>query len=215
MKKQDDYLQLATSEHRTQPRFAAVLSALVAGVMGSTNEALGMPDDFDLDRAVGDQLDQIGLWVGINRLVPTQLANIYFSWDNASFGWESGYWKGTFDPSAGLTSVDDRTFRTMIRAKIAANIWDGSLLGMYQVWELVFGARAIFIQDNQDMTMTLIYDTTKLTPVEVQLLVGGYFHMKPAGVRVLYAPLSSKPLFSWDRNTAMFQGWNDVAVWSQ
>lgn len=214
MKTIDDYLGLITSEHRNKPLFTAAVGALVAGVMGSANAALEMPDDFDLDRAVGDQLDQIGLWVGINRLVPTQLANIYFSWESASFGWEAGYWKGTFDPDAGLTSVDDRTFRTMIRAKIAANIWDGSLDGMYRVWELVFGARAIFIQDNQDMTMTLIYDTTKLTPVEVQLLIGGYFKMKPSGVKIIYAALSSQPLFSWDMNTSMFQGWNGVAVWS-
>lgn len=211
----DDYTGLITTEHRDKALFVAAVSALVQGVMGSANAALGMPDDFDLDRAEGDQLDTIGLWVGINRLVPTQLANIYFSWEDASFGWESGYWKGEFDPSAGLTSVDDRTFRTMIRAKIAANVWDGSLAGMYRVWELVFGANVIFVQDNQDMTMTLIYDTTKLTPVEVQLLTGGYFRMKPSGVKVLYAPLSSVPLFAWDRSSAMFQGWNDVAVWSQ
>lgn len=213
MKTQADYLKLLTSQHRDKPLFTAAVMALVDGILGTTNTTLDMPDDFDLDRAQGVQLDQIGLWVGIGRFVPSALIGIYFTWDSTEHGWEAGYWRGPFDPLNGVTSVDDDTYRTLIRAKIAANIWDGTLFSMYGFWELVFGKHTIFIQDNQDMTMTLIYDSTKLTPIEVALLTGGYFDMKPSGVRVLYASLSSAPLFAWDRNTATFKGWGQ-GEWS-
>jgi hypothetical protein len=214
MKSEDDYLQLLTSEHRDKPLFKSAVLALVEGLRLGTNMALQLPDSFALDEAVGAQLDAIGLWIGVGRFVPTPITGVYMTWESATLGWESGYWQGEFDPAVGLSSVDDVTYRTMIRAKIAANIWDGSIEKAYAVWDLVFGSGAIFIQDNFDMSMTIIYDTTKMDPVEVQLLIGGYFKMKPAGVLVTYTPLSSAPLFSWERNSITLQGWNAVSVWA-
>jgi hypothetical protein len=210
-----DYRKLITGQHRDKPNFMAAVAGTVQGLIDAGNLALSLPAAFDLDTAVGAQLDAIGQWVGVNRAVPQPLTGLYFTWDDTTtLTWDKGYWQGPFDPSSGIVNVDDVTYRTMIRAKIAANNWDGSTAGMYRALELAFGVGTIVIQDNFDMTLTLIYDSTILTPVLIALLTNGYFKLKPTGVKIIYVSKSSAPLMSWDRNLPKFQGWNGVAVWT-
>ena len=85
---------------------------------------------------------------------------------------------------------------------------------MHAIWQYVFGPGAIEVLDNQDMTITIVYDTTALSSVMQQLLLNGAFPLKPAGVQVNYLPISGAPIFSWNLNTTKFQGWNGVSVWS-
>ena len=73
------------------------------------------------------QLDAIGLWVGITRQVQTPITGVYFSLDTAGLGFDQGNWQGPYDPSYGITSLDDTTFRAAIRIKIGINTWDGTL----------------------------------------------------------------------------------------
>lgn len=209
-----DYLPLIPGANKTKPLFTAAVEALTRGFTAATNLALGLPAAFDLDSAVGAQLDDVGRWVGAGRTIPQPLTGLYFTWDDNNLGWEKGYLQGPFDPSTGLISVDDVTFRAIIRAKIAANSWDGSLAGMYDALTLAFGLGAVVVQDNQDMSITLVYDTTILSPIFVQLLTSGFFKLKPDGVRITYVAKSSAPLMSFDRSLPKFQGWNGVAVWA-
>lgn len=122
-------------------------------------------------------------------------------------GWGDGYWKGNFDPTNGVSEVDDATYRMLIRAKIAANFWDGSLETMYKTWAFVFGPGVIEVLDNQDMTITIVYDSLALSTVMKQLLTSNAFPLKPAGVLVNYLASTGTPIFAWDQNTAKFQGW--------
>jgi hypothetical protein len=212
----DDYLGLVTSEHRDRPLFAAVIKAITDGLAADVNLQLDMPSvHFDLDQAVGVQLDQIGLWVGIKRNVSVPISGVYFTWDgDATLGWGQGYWQGPLDPSTGVASLDDVTYRTVIRAKIAANQWDGTVETMYSFWEYVFGAGAILLLDNGDMSLSLVYDDSILNAVQKNLLLSGAFPLKPAGVRINYiAASATRPLFSWDLNLLKFQGWTGIAVW--
>ena len=122
-----DYTGLITSEHNQRPKFMAVVEALTKPMVALQNLLGGMPDVFDLDKAVGVQLDAVGLWVGIARRVATPLTGVYFSLDTAGVGFDQGNWKGPFDPDTGLTLLDDDTYRLVLRAKIGANHWDGTL----------------------------------------------------------------------------------------
>lgn len=210
----DDYLALITSEHADKPKFTAVVSALAGFFVQTVDLELGLVEDFNLDTATGVQLDAIGLWVGMSRRVATPITGVYFTWnDTTATGWDSGVWQGQFDPSTGLVSVDDETYRSMILAKIAANIWDGTLEHLYDVWALVFGPGVIAIQDNQDMTMTVLYDALYLNALQKVLLTSGLYPLKPAGVHVTYTPTAAAPVFSWNSNTPKFQGWNGTSVW--
>jgi hypothetical protein len=150
-----DYTSLITSEHSGKPNFSAMVAAVAQCFADQINVMQSIPAAFDLDTAVGVQLDAVGLWAGITRQLKLPL-NVYFSLDTANLGFDQGSWQGPFDPSAGLVSLDDATFRTLIRAKIAANSWDGTIPGAAAAYSNLFNGSGsyIFIQDNMDMTMT-------------------------------------------------------------
>ena len=51
----------------------------------------GLVTAFDIDTAVGVQLDVVGEWVGRSRRVATPVTGIYFSWDTERVGWDRGF----------------------------------------------------------------------------------------------------------------------------
>lgn len=134
-----DYTALITSEHRGLSRFMATVGTLVQPIVDQMNVLQSMPGKFDLDNAVGVQLDDVGLWVGVSRKIRTPLTGIYFSFDVAGLGFDKGIWKGPFDPDTGLTVLDDDTYRLVIRAKIGANHWDGTLASSAAILNSIFG----------------------------------------------------------------------------
>lgn len=207
----DDYTKLVTSEHNDKPLFMAVVAALCQGLVDIGNQVTELPNDFDLDKAIGVQLDAVGLWVGISRVLPVPITGVYFAWDDTALtGWESGIWQGIFDPASGLTSLPDDQYRVLLRAKIAANRWDGSLVAAETIWNFLFGGTPeIIVQDNQDMSMTVAFYGPPLSAVQQALLLGGYFPLKPSGVRVNYygVPVNAGPLFAWDVASTELQGW--------
>lgn len=210
----DFYFTLITSEHRHAPRFEGVVRALTKALADNVDLGLSLLDMFDLNTATGDQLDIIGKWVGISRTVQVPITGVYFTWDGTTTtGWERGVWKGPFDPPTGPSSVDDGTYRLMIRAKIAANCWDGTFESMCSQLDAVFGSGLVKAQDNQDMSITLYYDDMALSAVMVSLLTQGILELKPMGVRFIYQAVTGAPIFSWNVMTPRYQGWNGVSVW--
>ncbi|ALX12063.1 hypothetical protein P350_11165 [Burkholderia cepacia JBK9] len=214
----NDYTALITSEHRSLPRFSAVLGALVQPLVDQMNLITSMPSKFDLDVAVGDQLDTIGVWVGVSRRIRTPLTGVYFSFDIAGLGFDQGAWKGPFDPDTGLTILDDDTYRLVIRAKIGANHWDGTLEQSAAILNSIFGAGThVYIEDHQDMSMT-IGIAGKVPPATfLALLSGGYIPLKPEGVRVNYTIVTTvdgSPLFGFDMSNQLVAGF-DVGAWGR
>ncbi|ESS41292.1 hypothetical protein SY91_02197 [Burkholderia cenocepacia] len=213
-----EYTGLITSEHSDKPRFMATVSALVQSLVDQMNLIESMPGKFDLDVAVGDQLDTVGLWVGVSRKIRTPLTGIYFSFDIAGLGFDQGTWKGPFDPDTGLTVLDDDTYRLVIRAKIGANHWDGTLEQSAAILNSIFDADThVFIEDHQDMSMT-IGIAGKVPPATfLALLSGGYIPLKPEGVRVNYTIVTTvdgSPLFGFDMSNQLVSGF-DVGAWSR
>lgn len=132
------YTGLITSEHADKPKFTAMVSAVAQCFVDQQNALGNFIPSFDLDEAVGDQLDTLGAWVGIGRRVRTPLTGVYFSFDIAGVGFDQGVWQGPFDPSTGITVLDDDTYRLLIRAKIGANHWDGTLASSAAILNLIF-----------------------------------------------------------------------------
>lgn len=211
----DEYLALVTSQHRHRPKFMAVLEALLKPLCAVDDVLQAMGPAFDLDTSVGVQLDQVGEWIGRSRLLSLPLTDVYFSWDADGVGWNQGVWKGMYDPDSGLVSLPDDVYRTLLRAKVAANSWDGTIPGAYAVWEAAFAATGsiILIQDNQDMSMVVGIAAVPPDAVTTQLLLQGYIPLKPGGVRVAYYALTpatdpnAAALFAWDCDSAGLAGW--------
>jgi len=133
-----DYTGRITSEHSDKPKYMAMVDATVQPFVDALSVSKGLPVDFDLDSAVGVQLDQVGLWIGIGRRINTPLTGVYFSFDTEGLGFNQGVWKGPFDPDTGVIELDDETYRLLLRAKIAANHWDGTMETSKAILDAVF-----------------------------------------------------------------------------
>lgn len=153
------YLDLITSEHKTKPNFIAWLTA----ALGTVNDGLSTTESinatFDIDRAIGNQLDIIGQIVGRSRSLP-------------------------FQPGDGSSpTLNDKNYRIALKAKIAQNQWDGTIPSIYTIWNNSFSDLTMNIVDNQNMTMSVLIDSSgQIDPVIIEMIAAGYIVPKPAGV---------------------------------
>lgn len=189
-----DYADLITSEHRSKPRFVATVSASVEPAVEVQAVLDGLPAEFDLDTAIGVQLDAVGAWAGISRLISIPLIQVWFSLDIVGRGLDEGIWKGPYDPETGIYALDDDTYRRLIRLKIIVNSWDGlkgSIEDAMRAFYAFDGAN-LLVLDNQDMSMTVCVSGARLPSILFALYAGRYVEFKPASVN-LYNVVPSVP----------------------
>lgn len=180
------YLALISSEYRNSPKFTQFLTALLKKLDDMANCYVQMEQTFDIDNAVGVQLDYLGAIVGAARTVG-------------------------FQPAGGVSPIlDDSTYRLYIKAKSAANAWDGTIDGLQMVWQTIFPGLRLIIQDNQDMTAT-IFVTGVFSSIVSDLITNGYIVPRPETVEYTYV-LSDLPAFGFDRFDATISGW-DTGKW--
>lgn len=178
----DYYSGLVTSQHRDKPRFMAALAALLEPF--ATNQAVlaSLPGLHDLDAAAGDQLDACGTWVGLPRTVSV--------------------------PSLGTVTLADADYRTLLRARVLRDHWDGSMDSLQAILGALFPGTGItlFSVDGQDMSITIYVTGGALTPTELALLKGGLLVPKPEGVRIAGIAVVTGPLFGLDREDSSISG---------
>lgn len=182
----DGYRRLLTSEYKTKPRLTSWLLWLLSEGLTYRNTVKEFLGAFDLDTAVGKQLDTIGEIVGVNRLL-------------------------SFHPASGDSPLmNDSTYRLVIKARILQNIWKGTLVELYEAWSVLFTDMRYFqIQDLQDMTYNVVI-MGPFTPLERELIANGYIIPKPEGVRINLLTItdtSGLPIFAYDVDTYMLSGY--------
>lgn len=74
------YLGLVTSGHRSRPRFMATVAAVTDPLCELQDLLESMRAAFDVDSAVGEQLDHTGEWLGRSRHLRLELDDVYFEW---------------------------------------------------------------------------------------------------------------------------------------
>lgn len=153
----DHYLTMITSEHRDKSRYILMLTTLLRPSDDIFSLGVSIDDEFDLDLAMGSQEDMLGEFANTKRLLPYQPVS---------------------QPSPVM---DNETYRAMLKARIARNLWKGNVENMEDVWQALFGTR-IAIQDNQDMTITVTLDPYPRTLREN--IIHGLIIPKPQSVRV-------------------------------
>ncbi|CAM3711630.1 hypothetical protein BS639_17245 [Rouxiella silvae] len=151
------YTDLITNYHAGKPKFVSHVDLSTRPLTDVGTAITSLIAAFDIDTAVGNQLDIIGLWVGRSRRVSTPITGVYFSWDTERVGWDQGGWQGPYDPDDGVIDLSDEIYRLVLKVKIAINSWNGqndSIQEFISGMLLGSGLRMAIV-DNQDMSISI------------------------------------------------------------
>jgi len=227
MRERAGYLRLVTPRHARRSRFMATIEATVGPFADAQDAFAAMPLAYDLDLAEGVQLDAVGEWVGRSRYIPIPVPDPWFRWDDPKRGWDIGYWRGPYDLDAHMASLDDRTYRRLLRAKILANYSDGTIAGAQRALDEFFGAPTILrVMDRSRavgwtpsapsaVEMRWQIGVAPIIPdaVALEVLAQHLIPVKPAGVSldVQVTTVNGAPLFGWDIANEFINGWDEGA----
>lgn len=176
-----DYTTLITSEHK-KPKFLALVAALCNTHLGAAaNSAYGMIEQFDLDNAEGAQLDILGQWIGQSRIIPNVLSLIFFGFQddpaalpfgelgNPAIG---GRFYELGEPTGSTTVLGDPEYRTLLRAKITRNQWDGSVSGLEAALSFIAPGIVYSISDMANSrTVTITIQNSSISAAIKALLI--------------------------------------------
>lgn len=182
-----EYLKLITSEYADKPNYNSFVETFLKTVSPINDCLTSFDTIFNLDNAVGDQLDWWGTMLDVSRELPIS------------------------DPDIPSILTDD-LYRIVLKARIYSNTWDGTYQGLKDIINQTFPDVAYEIVDNQDMSMQVVLIVPDASPALIALLLNGFILPKPSGVRVSYT-IQEAGLFGWDSDTAFIRGW-DQGVWS-
>ena len=208
----EHYLDFITSEHNQKPKYTQTVSISAEPFVTQQALTASIPALFDLDYAVGEQLDFTGQWVGKSRWI--EIPNVFFSWDQEGIGWNQANWRGQLDTDTHLQRLDDYHYRVLLYASVIANHWDGSVPAAYVAWDVLFEytGMKVVIQDYGNMSMIygLLWDVEPDT-VLLSLFVNGQMDLKPEGVEILayaYQDEPGVPFFGFDAQNETVAGWD-------
>lgn len=192
----DETINLLIKQYWEKPKAKAEIE-LQASTWETARVFLESLDQaFDLDNAIGAQLDVLGRIVGISRSVPDVISKVYFGFDlnSDSKGFASkfnpsrigGPFYSKFSSSFTDLQLGDFDYRFFIRAKAALNRAAGYIssdiyISIQDVVLAAFEGQA-FVVDNLDMTLTL-YVSSIVGLERLRLIQALNLLPKPQGVR--------------------------------
>jgi hypothetical protein len=212
----DKYTALVTSEHNQRKKFMDWLATLVQTYADQISTLLIMSSLFDLDYAVGEQLDKTGEWIGLSRYVRLPL-EVYFTWDSdVPRGWDAGIWYTPYAPLYQSVRMDDDRYRLALKAKVGSNHWDGTIPSAYRIYETLFQGTdtKIGVLDMGHMHMALAVLGQIPDPINTHILLSGLLDLRPSAVKIdgyWFPTVPDTPYFGWDVESAAIQGWDEGA----
>lgn len=211
----EDYLSKVTSAHN-KPKFMAVLSMALQPFIDAQKFLEELPLHFDIDVAIGAQLDVVGKWIGRSRYIDAPIPDPWFAFDTAGRGWDQGVWKGPYDLGSLLDRLGDDLYRKLLYAKRSANHWDGTVPSAEAIFRLLIdeAGTKIWLEDRFDMSEAICI-AQMLPPLILLFMVEqGLLPTKPAGVGRLYhfVSVDGAPLFGFDSQNENVAGW-DTGAW--
>lgn len=132
---------------------------------------------YDIDTANTNELDVLGRIVVIGRSFEAKVITDAFLFGAAQFG------AAQFRPGSGVSiqNLNNDVYRLLIKAKISKNTNDATLDGIINALDFIVETAGIKIDDPEDMSFSLIFDT--LTKLEKLVITTFDIIPKPQGVR--------------------------------
>lgn len=213
------YTGRITNYHAVKPHYFSHIDLSTRPFIDISGTLSGLTRAFDIDSAIGSQLDILGEWIGLSRVVRQPITGVYFSLDMDGLGFEQGIWQGPYDPDEGYTSLSDDTFRLILKAKIAINSWNGQNDSLPGILDMATAGSRLRMQivDNQDMTISIrIFPDTDISNVSLEILAvirQGYLTVKAAGVYSgdIEVPSTGARFFGFDIDNEYIGGFDESA----
>ena len=136
-------------------------------------------DKFDIDTANGVWLDYVGYKLGVLNRPSTPIAESYFGFENSG---GMGFNQEPFiNSSADTIPFTDEEFRAFLKAKAQQLITDCTPESIRDALLLFFDD--VTVIDNQDMTTTIIINSSRPLAITLSAIESGIV-TKPAAVRM-------------------------------
>jgi hypothetical protein len=217
----EEYLALITSYHSTRPRFVNTVAALVQPMVAAMAMLQHLTIDFDLDTAIGVQLDMVGQWLGRDRYLKLPVTNVFFSfddWDGPDTGFDKGVWQGKYDARDQVARLDDETYRMILKLQAIANQWTGEVPPIVIPFDDVFPG--VVMDDRGDkpgglMACDVLIPGPEITKIMLYVLEQD-FALKASGVRYNFieTTVTTDPLFGFDIDNNTIAGF-DRGAWGK
>ena len=160
------YSDLLILQYRGKPKAVAHVQAVVTPVIMEQLPAL-IEASYDVNTAVGPQLDILGKYAGIAGGLTKKV---------------DGTGRIQYD-FTGVVTLDDASFRQLIKIKIVQN-YSRSSLDDIQTLLNTFFPGTIQVFDHQNMTMGYYFDATFGSQQLAEVFIRGGFLPKPMGVQL-------------------------------
>lgn len=143
--------------------------------------ALSVQDSFDINTAVGEQLDIIGEYIGISRIINVAIVKTYMilvdqtslpasypgftDYTDSSLNYEYSIYN-IIPPGYSTAYLNDDEYRLILKIKIYTNHLDHSLYAINNALYSLFGS-AVYVKDFANMTMAYITTDIYLSMIRV------------------------------------------------
>jgi hypothetical protein len=207
----DYYVNLLIIQYNQKPKARATI-ALLAEVLLANGVMLDVLNGYNIDTAVGVQLDVIGKYVGVNRYYSQEDIEDYFAFTSYTevdpdalpkFGFSTYATFNNFSYNGTLTynsivsndnALSDNDFRTLIYLAILTNTCDE---GHGEIDTKIFNLFGTTIRPESPGNMRMFYFfTTALSPL-IQAIIIKKLLPKPMGVQVTYVQQNNGPMFGF------------------
>lgn len=215
-----EYTSYITNYHADKPLFVQHIELSTRPLIDVATQMQSLLAAFDIDNAMGEQLDILGEWIGRTRTVIQPIVGIYFAFDTDDVGLDQGVWQRTYDPDSGFVDLSDEAYRVILKTKIAINQWDGQNDSLPTILDFATAGTGLNMQiiDNQDMSISiLLFPEKSIAAVSREILAvirQGYLTLKAAGVHsgnILY-PSEGNQFFGFDVENNYITGF-DTGAW--
>ena len=181
----DYFTGLVTTEHQDKPRYIETVSLSTQGFADQIALCNQAYDLYDLDNAVGVQLDAVGMWIGLSRFVSLDIQQ-FFSWDTEGLGWDQGVWWEIGDAESVVTQLQDAQYRQLLKIKIACNKFDGTLPSAIKILSDAVSTDGCTVAATEGHMSVSFTITGPISNVMKAVISGNYIPLKPAGIAVTY-----------------------------
>ena len=173
------------AEYSNSPIIDGIITSFAAAIDLTELMDAFFDNMFNPDTAVGYGLDVIGRIVGVSRTLAFSGSTTYLGFKEGS-SW-TGFGQGGFFSGGSTTTnvqLADTDYRTLIRAKMAGNISDGSIPSINNILLTLFPNRGkCYVADGLNMSLTYTFNFA-LNPIEVAIIQESGVLPSPTGVIV-------------------------------